>query len=344
MEFSAQQIADFLGGSVIGDSNVLVSNFSSLEDGEKASLSFLSNPKYNSQIYSTKASIVLVSKTFKSEGNIEPTLIVVDDPYASLAKLLTMAEQMESKKVGVSELAYISPSATLGANVYIAPYVYVGDGAIIGDYTSIDANSYIGDEVIIGHNTQLHAGVKVEKKCVIGNRCILQAGAVVGSDGFGFAPLPDGSYQKIPQIGNVVIEDNVEIGANSTIDRATLGSTIIRAGVKIDNLVQIAHNVEVKKNTAIAAQSGIAGSTTIGENCILAGQVGVSGHIEIADKTIFGAQTGVANSVKEPNSIMQGSPAVPVSTFRRSSAVFKNLSEIQRLVYEMKRELDALKK
>lgn len=344
MVFTAQQIADFLGGTILGNSNSVVNSFAAIEEAKEGSLSFLANPKYNSKIYQTEASVVLVNNLFKAEEKIKPTLIMVDDPYAAIAKLLTKLEQTESKNVGVSELAYVSPTAQIGNNVYIAPFAYVGDDSSIGDYVYIDAHTYIGDEVSVGNNTLIHAGVKVEKKCKIGANCIIQAGAVIGSDGFGFAPLEDGSYQKVPQIGNVVIEDGVEVGANTTIDRATFGSTIIRQGVKIDNLVQIAHNVEVGRHTAIAAQSGIAGSTVIGQNCILAGQVGVAGHIEIADGSIFGAQAGVANSVKEPNSIMQGTPAVPVATFRRSSAVFKNLAEIQRLTYQMKRELDDQKK
>ena len=306
-------------------------------------MSFLSNPKYSHYLYETNASIVLVNKDFKPQKEVSPTLVQVDNAYEALAMLLGLVEQMKPKKNGVSPQAFISPSAKIGTNVYIAPFVFVGEGAEIGNYASIDANSYIGESAKIGESTLLHAGVKVEQECEIGNNCILHAGVVVGADGFGFAPTPEGTYRKIPQVGNVIIEDNVEIGANTTIDRGTLGSTIIRQGVKLDNLVQIAHNVEVKKNTVIAAQSGIAGSTTIGENCVLGGQVGVAGHIEIADGCMFGAQTGVPNSIKEPKSVMQGYPAVPVSVFRRASVVYKNLPELQKIVNELQREREARK-
>lgn len=343
MEFSAKQISEYLKGNIIGNPDVKVSGFSAIENGEEGTLSFLSNPKYSHFIYDTNASIVLVNKDFEPEKEVKPTLIQVDSAYEALAMLLGWVEQMKPKKNGISPQAFISPTAKIGINVYIAPFVYVGEGAEIGNYVSIDANSYIGENAKVGENTELHAGVKVEKECVIGKNCILHAGAVVGSDGFGFAPTPDGSYRKIPQVGNVIIEDNVEIGANTTIDRATLGSTIIRQGVKLDNLVQIAHNVEVKKNTVIASQSGVAGSSTIGENCVLAGQVGIAGHIEIADRCVFGAQTGVPNSVKEPKSVMQGYPAVPVNIFRRASVVYKNLPELQRIVYELQKAHDAEK-
>ncbi len=335
MEFSAQQISDYLKGNVIGNPDVKVSGFSAIESGESGTLSFLSNPKYSHYIYDTNASIVLVNKGFEPKEEVKTTLIQVDNAYEALAMLLGWVEQMKPKKNGVSPQAFISSSAKIGTNVYIAPFVYVGEGAEIGNYASIDANSYIGENAKIGESTTLHAGVKVEKECEIGKNCIVHAGAVIGSDGFGFAPTPDGSYRKIPQVGNVIIEDDVEIGANTTIDRATLGSTIIRQGVKLDNLVQIAHNVEVKKNTVIAAQSGIAGSSTIGENCVMGGQVGVAGHIEIADKCMFGAQTGVANTIKESGSVLQGTPAVPIGVFRRSSMVYKNLPELQKIVYQL---------
>lgn len=335
MEFSAQQIADYLKGTIVGNPDVIVNGFSTIENGKVGTLSFLSNPKYSRFIYDTNASIVLVNKDFKPEREIKSTLIQVDNAYESLAVLLGVMEQMKPKKNGVSPQAFISPSAKIGTNVYIAPFVFVGEGAEIGNYAFVDANSYIGENAKIGESTVLHAGVKVEKECEIGKNCILHAGVVIGSDGFGFAPTKDGSYRKIPQVGNVIIEDDVEIGANTTIDRATLGSTIIRQGVKLDNLVQIAHNVEVKKNTVIAAQSGIAGSSTIGENCVLAGQVGIAGHLEIADGCIFGAQTGVPNTVKEPKSVLQGYPAVPINVFRRASVVYKNLPELQKTISKL---------
>ncbi len=343
MEFSAQQIADYLKGTIEGDSTVKVSAFSEIEKAGPGTLSFLSNLKYKHFLYETGASVVLVNKDFKPEKPTQATLIFVDNAYEALAALLDMVEKLKPRKSGVSPQAFIAPTAKIGTNVYIAPFVYVGEGAEIGNNAYIDAGSYIGENVKIGEECEIHSGVKIEKECVIGKNCILHAGVVIGSDGFGFAPTPDGSYRKIPQVGNVIIEDDVEIGANTTVDRATLGSTIIRQGVKLDNLVQIAHNVEIKKNTVIAAQSGIAGSSTIGANCILAGQVGVAGHIEIADGSIFGAQTGVANTVKEPKSIMQGYPAVPVGIFRRSTVVFKNLPELQRMVYDLQKQVDELK-
>ena len=323
MEYTAQQIAEYLHGEIIGDPAVKVREFSKIEEGENGTLSFLSNPKYSHYLYESNASIILVNRDFEPEKEVKATLIKVDNAYESLAMLLSSIEQLKPKKNGVSALAHISPSAKIGINVYIAPFVF--------------------ENVKIGENTQLHAGVRVEKECIIGKNCIIQAGAVVGSDGFGFAPANDGSYRKIPQVGNVVIEDDVEVGANTTIDRATLGSTIIRRGVKLDNLVQIAHNVEIGENTVIAAQSGIAGSTKIGKKCVLAGQVGISGHIEIADGCVFGAQTGVPNNVKEPNSIMQGYPAVPVGTFRRASVVYKNLPDLQRTVNELQKQIENLK-
>lgn len=344
MEFSAQQIADFLQGEIQGDSSVKVSTFSKIEEGKSGTLSFLSNPKYNQYLYESEASIVLVNRDFIPEKPVKATLIKVDNSYEALAKLLYMVEQYKPKKVGVSHLAYISDKVKIGKNAYIAPFVYVGENAEIDNYTSIDANAYIGENVKVGENCVIHAGAIIEKDCIIGNNCVIHAGVVIGADGFGFAPSADGTYKKIPQIGNVILEDNVEIGANTTIDRATLGSTIIRKGVKLDNLVQIAHNVEIDVNTVIAAQSGVAGSSKIGKQCVLAGQVGIAGHIEIADGCTFGAQTGVPNSIKEPNSIMQGYPAVPVGIFRRSSVVYKNLPELQKTIYELQKQVEELKK
>lgn len=344
MEFSAQQIADFLQGEIQGDSSIKVSSFSKIEEGKIGTLSFLSNPKYNQYLYDCEASIILVNKDFVPEKEVKATLIKVENSYEALAKLLYLVEQYKPKKVGVSNMAYISENAKIGTNVYIAPFVYVGENAEIANYASIDANAYIGDNVKIGENSTIHSNVTVEKDCEIGKNCIIHAGVVIGADGFGFAPTEDGSYKKIPQIGNVIVEDNVEIGANTTIDRAALGSTIIHTGVKIDNLVQIAHNVEVGINAVIAAQSGVAGSSKIGKQCILAGQVGVVGHIEIADGTTLGAQTGVSNSVKEPNTILLGSPSIPIGNFRRSSVVFKNLPELQKTVSDLQKQIEEIKK
>lgn len=340
MEFTAQQLADFLQGKVEGNPQVKVSGFSKIEEGKPGTLSFLSNPKYNKYIYESNADIILVNNTFEAEHHIKATLIRVENAYESIAKLLTLAEQYSNRKTGISNKADISEKAQIGNEAYIEAFVSVGDKAVIGDNFSGFSGCFIGENVKIGNNVTLYAGVKIYKDCVIGDNCILHAGAVVGSDGFGFAQTTDGVYNKIPQTGNVILEDNVEIGANTTIDRATMGSTIIRKGVKIDNLVQIAHNVEIGENTVIAAQTGISGSTKIGKNCMLAGQVGLAGHLTIADNTIIAAQTGVPNSVKKPGQIIMGYPAIPLRDFQRSAIVFKNLPEMQRIIYELKRQFD----
>jgi UDP-3-O-[3-hydroxymyristoyl] glucosamine N-acyltransferase len=306
-------------------------------------LTFLSNPKYTEYIYTTKASIVLVNNTFVPEKPIDATLIKVEDAYKSLALLLNMVEQSKAKKTGVDSLAFVSPSAKIGENVYIGPFVYIGEHVVIGDNTRIHPHVCLNDNVNIGSDSTLFSGVKIYENCLVGNRCILHSGAVVGSDGFGFAPNPDGSYNKIAQIGNVVIEDDVEIGANSTIDCATMGSTIIRKGVKLDNLVHLAHNVEVGENTAMAAQCGVSGSSKIGKNCILAGQVGIAGHLNIADRNIFGAKSGVPSSIKTENGTWIGAPILEVRNFRRTVAVHKHLPELQQTVLELQKELNRLK-
>ena len=342
MEFTAQQIADFLHGDIEGDPSVKVSNFSKIEEGKPGTLSFLSNPKYIHYIYDCEASVVLVNKDFIAEKEIKPTLIRVEDAYQSLALLLTLVDQTKPKKTGISPLAYISETAKIGENAYIAPFVYIGENVTIDKDVTLHANCSIEDEATLGENVTLFSGVKIYNNCVIGNNCILHSGSVIGSDGFGFAPTEDGSYKKIPQMGNVVLEDDVEIGANSVVDRATMGSTIIRKGVKIDNLVQIAHNVEIGANTVIAAQTGISGSTKLGKQCILAGQVGIAGHLQIADGTIFGAQTGVPNSIKSVNQAFQGYPALPVMNFRRSSVVYKNLPDLQNTIYAMQKKIQEL--
>ena len=305
-------------------------------------MSFLSNPKYSQYLYDTDASIVLINKDFQLERAPKATLIRVEDPYKSLAVLMTLVEQSKPKKTGISPLAHIAETAIIGEDAYIAPFVYIGEGVKVGKNARLHANSSIEDGAILGDNVTLFSGVKIYNLCEIGNDCILHAGVVIGSDGFGFAPTADGSYQKIPQMGNVVIEDHVEIGANTTIDRATLGSTFIRRGVKLDNLIQIAHNVEIGENTVIAALTGISGSTKIGKQCIIAGQVGMAGHIQIADNTTFGAQTGVTASVKKTGQVYQGSPAIPVSNFQRSSVVHKNLPELQKTIYALQKQIAEL--
>jgi UDP-3-O-[3-hydroxymyristoyl] glucosamine N-acyltransferase len=344
MEFTAQQIADFLGGEIQGDPSVKVSDFSKIEEGKPGTLSFLSNPKYNQFIYDSQASVILVNKDFKPEKEIQSTLILVDDAYQSLAQLLSMVDKAKPRKTGISTLASIDSSAVIAENAYIAPFVYIAENVTIGKNVSLHAHCCIEEGVQLGENVILFSGVKVYHNCVIGNNCTIHAGSVIGSDGFGFAPTEDGSYKKIPQMGNVIIEDDVEIGTNSVIDRATLGSTVIRKGVKIDNLVQIAHNVEVGMNTVIAAQTGISGSTKLGKQCILAGQVGIAGHLHIADGTIFGAQSGVPNSIKLPNQTLQGYPVIPVMTFHKAAIVHKNLPELQKLIYSMQKRIDELEK
>lgn len=342
MEFTAQQIADFLQGVVDGDNTIKVSDVSKIEDGRPGTLTFLSNPKYTPHIYNTKASIVLVNKDFTPEKEIKATLIRVNNAYECLAKLLQLVESVKPQKKGISPLAQIAATAKLGENIYIGPFVVIGDNTTVGNNTSIYPHTFIDDNCKIGNNCIIKAGVKIADNTVIGNNCIFQHGVVIGGDGFGFAPQADGTYNKLPQVGNVVIEDNVEIQANATIDRATMGSTIIRKGVKIDNLVQIAHNVEIGENTVIASQTGVAGSTKLGKQCVVAGQVGFAGHISIADNSTFGAQTGVPNSIKNEGGIHQGYPAIPVNVFRRASVVYKNLPELQKMVYDLQRKVNEL--
>lgn len=342
MEFSAAQIAEFVQGQIVGSPEATVSTFSKIEEGKPGTLSFLSNPKYSHYIYDCQSSIILVNKDFFPEKEIQATLIKVDDAYQALAKLLALVEQFKPKKKGISPLAHISESAHIGENVYIAPFVYIGENVKVGNNAAIYSNSNIEDNSTIGNNTIIYNSVSIYKECVVGNNCILHSGAVIGADGFGFAPTDDGSYNKIPQLGNVVLEDDVEIGANTAIDRATFGSTVIRKGVKIDNLVQIAHNVEVGTNTVIAGQTGIAGSTKLGKQCTLAGQVGIAGHLQIADHTILAAQTGVPGSIKKTNQILMGTPPLPIKDFHRSSIGFKNLPEIQTNIHQLLKRVEEL--
>ncbi len=342
MEFTVQQIADYLHGEIQGDPTVKVHDFSKIEEGKPGTLSFLSNPKYSHYLYESQASLILVNRDFEPEKEVKATLLRVDNAYESLAQLLALVEQFTPQKTGISSLASISESATIGENAYIAPYVYIGENVTIGANARIYSHASIEDGTVIGDHFTMYNGAHIYKKCVIGNHCTLHAGAVVGGDGFGFAPTEDGSYKKIPQMGNVILEDYVDIGCNATIDRATLGSTIIRNGVKIDNLVQVAHNVEIGTNTVIASQSGIAGSTKVGRHCVLAGQVGIAGHLHIADGSTFGAQTGVPNSIKTPNQVHMGYPAIPAGNFRRSSVVYKNLPDLQRTVSDLQRKISEL--
>lgn len=342
MEFSAQQIAAFLNGTIEGDPDVKVSNFSKIEEGKIGTLTFLANPKYEHYIYNTKASIVLVNNDFTPSGIVPATLIRVDNAYASLAMLLNMVEQSKKKENGIDSTAFIAKSASVDENAYIGAFAYIGNNAKVGKNCRIYPYAYVGDNVIIGDNTVLYPHVTIYEGCVVGCNCILHAGSVVGSDGFGFAPEGE-TYKKIPQLGNVVIEDDVEIGANTTIDRAVMDSTILRRGVKLDNLVQIAHNVEVGENTVMAAQVGIAGSVKIGKHCMFGGQVGLAGHIKIADHVNFGAQSGVISDIKEATTVL-GAPAIPAKNFMRSSAIFGRLPEMYRTIGQLQREIEELKK
>ena len=343
MEFSAQQIASVLGGTVEGDPEVKVNNFSKIEEGKPGTLTFLANPKYEHYIYSTKASIVLVNNDFIPTEQIPATLIRVENAYAALAILLNMVEQHKQKQqTGIDSSAFIAPSASVGENCYIGHFAYVGKNTTIGKNCRIYPQAYIGDDVTIGDNCIIYPHVTIYDGCVIGNNNILHAGSVIGSDGFGFAPEGD-LYKKIPQLGNVVLEDDVEIGANTTIDRAVMDSTIIHKGVKLDNLVQIAHNVEVGENTVMAAQVGVAGSTKIGKHCMFGGQVGLAGHIKITDHVNFGAQSGVISDIKEPTTVL-GAPAIQAKAFMRSSAIFNRLPDMYRTMGQLQREIAELKK
>lgn len=326
MQFTAQQIAALTGGTVDGNPDAAVSQLAKIEEGAKGTLTFLSNPLYTSYIYSTAASIAIVNADFKPEQPLpkELTLIRVADARQAFAQLLEAYNQFRFNKVGIDASAVIASTAKVGANVYIGPLVVISDHAVIGDYARIHAHNFVGEAAKIGRHSILHSGVRVYHDCVVGDHCILQAGTVIGGDGFGFQPNSTNNYQKVPHIGNVILEDHVEIGANTTIDRATLGSTIIRRGAKLDNLIQIAHNVEIGENTVIAAQTGVAGSTKIGSNCMIGGQVGIVGHLTIGNGVKIAAQSGVGNSVAD-NEIIQGSPAFGIGDYKRSYVLFRGL-------------------
>lgn len=343
MEFSAQQIASLLNGEIEGDENVTVNNLSKIEEGKTRTLSFLGNPKYEPYIYDTDASIVIVYKTFKPAQPLKTTctLIRVEDPRESFAKLLEVYNQIRNNKVGVEQPSYISNSAKYGTGCYIGAFVYLGDQVIIGNNVKIFPNTVIGDHSVIGDNTVIYAGVKIYTGTKIGANCTIHAGVVIGSDGFGFTPNSENNYNKVPQIGNVILEDNVEIGANTSIDRATLGSTIIRRGVKLDNLIQIAHNVEIGENTVIAAQTGVAGSSKIGKNCLIGGQVGIVGHITIADGVKIAAQSGVGQSIEKENEIVQGSPSFSIGDYRRSYVLFRSLPKMNEHINAILKKLNS---
>lgn len=341
MEFTAKQIAAYVGGEIIGDENVTVCTFAKIEEGVKGALSFLANPKYASYIYDTQSSIVLVNSDFIPERPIQATLIKTANAYESLAKLMTLYESVKPKKTGISPMASVAASATIGENVYIGPFVSIGEKAIIGNNTVIEANTSVGDNATVGSDCILYNHVTIYHDCKVGNRCILHAGSVVGADGFGFAPGANG-YEKIPQIGIAILEDDVEIGANTCIDRATMGATIIKRGVKLDNMVQIAHNVIVDEHTVMAAQCGVAGSTKIGSWCMVGGQAGISGHIKIGNQVKVGGHSGVTNSVQDGKAVM-GYPSFEHTQFARATVVFKKLPEMYREMDALKKEIESLK-
>jgi len=337
MEFSANQIAQLINGTIDGNPDTTVNNVSKIEEGSPGTLSFLANPKYTPYIYSTNASIIIVGNEFKPEKEISATLIKVKDPYAAFAQLLEFYNKLKSDIKGISDNASVSGTSKLGKDLYIGDFVVVSENVEIGDNVQIYPNVYIGENCTIGDNTIIHPGVKIYRESKIGKDCRIHAGVIIGSDGFGFAPQSGTDFLKVAQIGNVIIEDNVEIGSNTTIDRATLGSTIIRKGVKLDNLIQIAHNVEIKENTVIAAQTGISGSTTIGKNCMIGGQVGIIGHLIIGDGVRIAAQSGIGSDIPD-GGIMQGSPAFEIGKYRRSYVYFRRLSEMAAKIDELEKK------
>ncbi|HLV69858.1 MAG TPA: UDP-3-O-(3-hydroxymyristoyl)glucosamine N-acyltransferase [Xanthomarina sp.] len=339
MKFTAQQIAGILEGDIVGNPDVEVSKLSKIEEGTKGSLTFLANPKYQSYIYTTKASITIVNRTFVPENHLETTLIKVDDAYKSFSKLLEYYNMVKLNKQGIENPSFISDTATYGSQIYIGAFTYIGENVKIGNNVKIFPNCYIGDNVVIGDDAVIFAGVKIYSETLIGNNCVINSGVIIGADGFGFVPNEKGEYNKVPQTGNVIIEDFVDIGAATTIDRATLGSTIIRRGVKLDNQIQIAHNVEIGKNTVIAAQTGIAGSTKIGENCQIGGQVGFAGHITIGNNVKIQAQSGIGRSIKD-NETLQGSPAFSYGDWNKSYVYFKNLPKIVKNITDLEKKVN----
>lgn len=345
MEFSAQQIADLLNGHIVGDASAAVSGLSKIEEGKPGTLSFLANPKYEEHIYSTQASIVIVNSDFNPTQTLPEgcTLIKVEQAYQAFAKLLEMYDQAIAKQPKIEEMSFVSDSASLGENVYLGAFSYVSDNAEIGNNVHIYPNCYIGDNVKIGDNTVIYSGVHIYRECVVGKHCTIHSGAVIGADGFGFAPNSENNYQKVPQIGNTILEDHVSIGANTTVDRATLGSTVVKKGVKLDNLVQIGHNVVIGENTVMAAQVGIAGSTKLGKNMMIGGQVGVVGHIEIADEVKIGAQSGVGKSIRKEGEIVLGSPAYAAEDYKKAYMGFRRLPFILNKLRELENELNQIK-
>jgi len=344
MEFTATAIAQFLKGEIVGDPDVKVNTVARIEEGHQGALSFLANPKYEQYIYTTKSSIVLVNRDFVPSAPVQATLIKVDNAYEAFASLLSMASQSGIKRKGIHPTAIIEPDVKMGENVYVGAYSYISKGCEIGDGCQIYPHVYVGENTKIGNESIIYPGVKIYHECVIGNSCIIHSGTVIGSDGFGFAPGADNKYKKIPQVGNVVIEDEVEIGANVAIDRATMGSTVIKKGVKIDNLVQIGHNVEIGENTVMAGQTGIAGSTKIGNNCMIGGQVGIAGHLKIADGMRACAQSGIISDIEEKNLTVMGSPAFEHRHYLKSYLLFKKLTDLKTQIDSLNKAVEELKR
>lgn len=335
MQFSALQLATMLDGKLEGNPDVKVSNIAKIEEAGEGMLSFIANPKYEEFIYTTNASILIVNESLVIERPIKSTLIRVKDAYSSFALLLEQYRYLTGNKSGIQQPSYIPKSVKMGENVFVGAFAYLGENVVLGNNVKIYPGVYLGDNVIVNNDSILYPGVKVYDNCIVGSRVMLHAGCVIGGDGFGFAPQPDSSYKKVPQIGNVVIHDDVEIGANTTIDRATMGSTVIRQGVKLDNLIQVAHNVDIGTNTVIAAQTGVSGSTKIGQNCVIGGQVGMVGHIHIADGTKINAQSGLSKSITIPNTSLTGSPAYDYKSSLKSQAIFRNLPDLEKRVKEL---------
>jgi UDP-3-O-[3-hydroxymyristoyl] glucosamine N-acyltransferase len=344
MQFTAQQLSLLLNGTVEGDPQVSVSQLGKIEEATAGSLSFLANPKYEQYLYTTDASVVIINNDQVLAEPVKATLIRVENAYSAITVLLEMYNTIKLNKTGIEQPSFVHPSATIGEKVYIGAFAYIGPNVKIGNNCKIYPQTYIADDVELGDNVTLYAGVKIYFDCKIGNNVIIHSGTIIGADGFGFAPVGDGTYSKISQIGNVVIEDDVEIGSNTTIDRATMGSTIIRKGVKLDNLIQVAHNVEIMSNTVVAAQTGISGSTKIGENSIIGGQVGIVGHITIAKGTQIQAQSGVSRPITEESKKWMGSPAMPYSNHMRSQIVISRLPELERKVNELEKIITELRK
>ncbi len=336
MQFSAAQIALMINGRVEGSADALVASFGKIEEAKSGQLAFLANPKYEEYLYTTEASVIIVNESQELKHPFEGTLIRVLDAYTAFAILLDKYQQIQNQQlIGVQQPAYIDATSKLGNSVFIGAFAYIGANAVIADGAKIFPHAYIGNNVLVGENTIVHPGVKIYHGCIIGKNVVIHAGTVIGGDGFGFAPQADGSYKKVPQIGNVIIEDNVEIGSNTTIDRGTMGSTLIKSGAKLDNLLQIAHNVEIGCNSVIAAQAGISGSTKVGNNVMIGGQVGIVGHLVIADGSKINAQSGVSKSIKKPNTAVSGSPAFDYTAALRSQAVARKLPDLEKRIQEL---------